>query len=139
MAAPVSAEWPALTEDHPMSQFLSQLPKILETEAYDEVYGVKLTPEGSFHTKLILQKFIRANANDIDKAKDQLSKTLKWRKETGPLQLMTQKFPKDKFDGLGYVTVLEKVPGSENEKDICTFNVYGAVKDNKKTFGELDE
>jgi len=34
---------------------------------------------------------------------------------------------------------LKDVPESLNEKDVCTFNIYGAVKDNKKTFGELDE
>jgi hypothetical protein len=30
------------------------------------------------------------------------------------------------------------VPESENKKDIVTFNIYGAVKDNKATFGDLD-
>jgi len=30
------------------------------------------------------------------------------------------------------------VPDSPNKKDICTFNIYGAVTDNTLTFGDLD-
>lgn len=138
MAEVSTPQWPELAAEHPLSQFLTQLPSILETAAHNEIYGIKLDAAGPFHTKLILQKFLRANANDVEKAKEQLSKALTWRKEFQPEKCLEDKFPKDKFDGLGYVTVLEKVPGSENEKDICTWNIYGAVKDNKKTFGDLD-
>jgi len=133
------AEWPAIGADHPLSKLLAELPSLLETAAYDEIYGIKLDASGSFQTKLILQKFLRANSNDVDKAKNQLLEALKWRKTYEPLKALHEKFSRDKFNGLGYVTVLEKVPGSENEKDVCTFNVYGAVKDNQKTFGDLDE
>ena len=52
---------------------------------------------------------------------------------------MKQVFPKEKFEGLGYVTRIQGVPGSPNESDVATFNIYGAVKDTKKTFGDLDE
>jgi hypothetical protein len=64
---------------------------------------------------------------------------LKWRKEFKPLEVKEQVFDKTKFEGLGYVTHLKNVPGSSNEEDIATFNIYGAVKDTKKTFGNLDE
>jgi hypothetical protein len=64
---------------------------------------------------------------------------LKWRKEFKPLEVKDQVFDKTKFQGLGYVTHLKNVPGSPNEEDIATFNIYGAVKDTKKTFGDLDE
>jgi len=89
-AAPTIAKsedgWPALEADHPLSQLLSKLPAILEETAYDEVYGITLAPAGSFQTKLILQKFLRANANDLEKAIEQLTKALKWRKEFQPLK-----------------------------------------------------
>lgn len=36
------------------------------------------------------------------------------------------------------MTELQSVPGSPNNKDVAVFNIYGAVKDMKKTFGDLD-
>jgi hypothetical protein len=33
---------------------------------------------------------------------------------------------------------VEGVPESKNAKDIATFNIYGAVKDKKATFGDLE-
>jgi len=92
-----------------------------------------------FSTLLILQKFLRANQGQVNKASEQLLGALKWRKEFKPLEVMKQVFDKTKFQGLGYVTRLKNVPGSPNDGDIATFNIYGAVKDTKKTFGDLDE
>jgi len=133
-----SPAWPELAADHPLSKLSADLPAILEETGYDEVYGLKLSDATSFHTKLILQKFLRANANDLAKAKEQLLGTLKWRKEYQPLKAVEEQHSKDKFGGLGYVTVLSSVPGSSNEKDVVTFNIYGAVKDNQKTFGDIE-
>lgn len=130
--------WPAIDAQHPLSKFLELLPGILEEADYNEVYGVSLRSGQDFHTKLILQKFLRANANDLDKAKDQLSKTLKWRKEFQPLKVKDEVFSQKKFGGLGYIVRITHVPGSENASDVATFNIYGAVKSNKETFGDLD-
>ena len=130
--------WPALEPQHPLTLLLEQLPGILKEADYKEVYGITLVPEGSFHTKLILQKFLRANQNDIEKAKEQLSKTLKWRKEFQPAKVKDEAFSQKKFGGLGYITKISDVPGSENKSDVVTFNIYGAVKSNKETFGDLD-
>ncbi|KAF2419031.1 CRAL/TRIO domain-containing protein [Tothia fuscella] len=130
--------WQPINDDHPISLLLKQLPAILKETSYAEVYGITLDPSGPFHTKLILQKFLRGNANDVDKAATQLKNTLKWRKEFQPLKALEETFSKERFGGLGYVVELTDVPGSENKKDIATFNIYGAVKDNKKTFGDID-
>ncbi|KAF2843457.1 phosphatidylinositol transfer protein SFH5, partial [Patellaria atrata CBS 101060] len=139
-STPVSSEpvWPELTPEHPISKLLGLLPDILDQAAHNEVYGVTLKPEGSFHTKLILQKFLRANANDIEKAKTQLLGTLKWRKEFEPWNAAKEVYSRKNFGGLGYIIELEDVPESPNKKDIATFNIYGAVEDNKATFGDLD-
>jgi hypothetical protein len=131
--------WPEIGPEHPISLFLKELPTLLESTGYNEVFGITLDPAGPFHTKLILQKFLRANANDVAKAKEQLKGTLTWRKEFKPLEAVQETFPKDRFGGLGYIITLEGVPGSENKTDICTFNVYGAVKSNQQTFGNIDE
>lgn len=92
----------------------------------------------AFTTLLILQKFLRANANEVPKAIEQLTEALEWRKQYQPLNSKDEVFDAAKFGGLGYVTELKGVPGSPSEKDVATFNIYGAVKDTKKTFGDLD-
>ncbi|KAK8164975.1 CRAL-TRIO domain-containing protein [Phyllosticta citrichinensis] len=130
--------WPELAADHPLSKLLADLPELLKSTQYDEVYGITLKESGDFHTKLILQKFLRANSNNIDKAKDQLRETLEWRREFQPLEAMKAGFDKNIFNGLGYIMEIEGVPESTNKKDIVTFNVYGAVEDKKATFGNLE-
>jgi hypothetical protein len=137
--ATAAPEWPALAEDHPVNQLLKTLPALIEAAGgYSEVFGVTLDPRGPFTTKIIVQKFLRANANDVDKAKTQLGETLAWRSSFKPLETLHEKFSQEVFGGLGYVIEIDGVPGS-NKKDVVTFNIYGAVKDNKATFGNLDQ
>jgi hypothetical protein len=135
--------WPKLSDDHVLSKFLIQLPEILTATSHNEVYGVtlKATTAGStpdFHTLLILQKFLRANQNDLAKAEEQLTKTLKWRKEFDPTKAASEVFKRDKFDGLGYITV---VPAKDEHSTpvVTTWNIYGAVKDYEKTFVPVEE
>lgn len=118
----------------------TQIPAILEEAGYDEVYGVQLQGDAPFHTKLVLQKFLRANTNDVAKARVQLLNTLKWRKDFRPLSAREEHFDRKRFEGLGYVVQLDESPGDDNigSKQVVTFNIYGAVKDNKATFEDLD-
>ncbi|KAH3907583.1 phosphatidylinositol transfer protein SFH5 [Parastagonospora nodorum] len=130
--------WPATAPDHPLSKFYDIFEDVIKSAEHNEVYGILLTKENPFQTKLILQKFLRANQNDLDKAKQQLLETLKWRKEFDPVKATGEKFDKTRFGGLGYVLEVQGVPESKNEKDVVTFNIYGAVKDKKATFGDLE-
>lgn len=139
--APTSGEgpvWPDTPTDHPLTKLFDTFDELVKEAGHDEVYGIKLSKDSPFHTKLILQKFLRANANDVEKTKQQLLETLKWRKEFDPPKAAQETFDKDRFDGLGYILEVEGVPESSNPKDVVTFNVYGTVKDNKKTFGDLN-
>ncbi|KAB2579956.1 Cellular retinaldehyde-binding/triple function [Lasiodiplodia theobromae] len=137
--AAAAPAWPEISDDHPINKLLKALPDLITgADGYNEVYGIHLDPTGPFHTKLILQKFLRANANDVDKAKNQLAETLKWRGSFKPLAALDEAFAKDRYEGLGYVIEAEGVPESPNKKDIITFNIYGAVKDNKATFGDVE-
>lgn len=95
-------------------------------------------PNPTFSTCLILQKFLRANSNDITKSSAQLLTALKWRKTFQPLAVKDEVFPKEAFGGLGYITTLQNVLDSPNPTDTATFNIYGAVKNTKTTFGDLD-
>ncbi|KAF1812834.1 CRAL/TRIO domain-containing protein [Eremomyces bilateralis CBS 781.70] len=140
-AAPTEPKWPDLSEDHPISKFRQALPDILTKSGYTEVYGIHLSADDSsattvFHTNLILQKFLRANGNDLDKAKEQLLDTLKWRKSFQPHLLVNVTFDEEKFGGLGYIV---RLTSQDTGDEVVTFNVYGAVKDFKKTFGDTEE
>ncbi|KAL0478608.1 phosphatidylinositol transfer protein [Acrasis kona] len=131
-------EWPALESDHPLMKFIEVLPAILDQAEYDEVYGIDLKNSTPFHVKLILQKFLRANANDLEKAKEQLLSTLKWRKSFQPLKAKDEVFDEKRFGGLGYILTLENVPDSTNAQDVAAFNIYGSVKDFKETFEDIE-
>ncbi|KAF1837325.1 hypothetical protein BDW02DRAFT_566172 [Decorospora gaudefroyi] len=130
--------WPETAPDHPLTKFYDEFEALVSEASHKEVYGIELTKSDPFHTKLILQKFLRANQGDLEKAKKQLLDTLVWRREFDPIKAAGETFDKSKFAGLGYVLELEGVPESPNKKDIATFNIYGAVKDNKATFGDLE-
>ncbi|KZM26374.1 Non-classical phosphatidylinositol transfer protein (PITP) [Ascochyta rabiei] len=133
-----SSAWPETAADHPLTLFFEALDDLVHQSGHDDVYGVKLSRSNEFHTKLILQKFLRANANDLDKAKQQLLDTLKWRKDFDPTKAARETLDRSKFHGLGYIIEVDGVPESKNKTDVVTFNIYGAVKDNKATFGDLD-
>jgi len=130
--------WPDFADNHPLSQFHGKLDSILAEASHDEIYGITLSTASPFHRNLILQKFLRASANDVSKASAQLLSALKWRKSYNPTSTVQETFSAKRFAGLGYVTTLTSVPDSPNKKDICTFNIYGAVTDNTLTFGDLD-
>ena len=130
--------WPEIDDQHPLFKLEGEIKGILREAEYDEVYGIKLDHSGEFHNKLILQKFLRANANDVNKARQQLLETLKWRKQFRPLACVDEVHSRARFAGLGYVTMLDSVPNSSNKTDVVTYNIYGAVKDPKFTFEDMD-
>ncbi|TKA76464.1 hypothetical protein B0A49_02228 [Cryomyces minteri] len=133
--------WPDLNPEHPLAQFIAILPGVLDEADYNEVYGIELSCSASdapFQTKLVLQKFLRANSDDVPQARAQLLETLKWRKSYQPLLARDEVHSQARFRGLGYVMGLSNVPDSVNTEDVATFNIYGAVKDTKLTFGDID-
>lgn len=122
----------------PLSKFFAELPSIIKEAEYKEIWGVELSEDSHVPTTIILEKFLRANAKDVAKAKAQLIEALKWRKKIQPTDLLTNtEFDATKFGGLGYVTIYPK--SASHDKEIVTWNIYGAVKDNKATFGNVEE
>ncbi|KXT05542.1 hypothetical protein AC578_3688 [Pseudocercospora eumusae] len=140
----MAADWSNLPKEHKLRKFSEALGDILKNAGYNEMYGIELkAPEGdqpTAHTTLIiLQKFLRANVDDLEKAKDQLLHALKWRKEYQPLKVRDEIFDAEKFGKLGYVTKVKGASETPNDEDVATWNIYGAVgKDIKKTFGDTD-
>ncbi|KAI1314064.1 CRAL-TRIO domain-containing protein [Xylaria venustula] len=123
---------------------LQELWATAKAHEHPEIWGVTLAdPSTHVPSQIVLQKYLNANDGDIVKARDQLTKTLDWRKKTQPLELIKQTFSKEKFGGLGYVTVYsaEEKDGGEKDgaREIFTWNVYGNVKSIDVTFGNLEE
>jgi hypothetical protein len=143
--------WPELADDHPLRQLQARLDAILADAGHSEIWGVSLSAAAPvpFATTLVLQKYLRANAGNVDKAAAQLTATLKWRREFRPLHAAEHEaFDAARFGGVGYITVLENDQrkddntdggdGPRPRREVVTWNIYGAVKDLKGTFGETD-
>ncbi|KAK4212604.1 CRAL-TRIO domain-containing protein [Rhypophila decipiens] len=141
-AAPaVAPEAAAETSEKTSEQSpLAQLWAAAKTINHPEIWGVTLAdPETHIPSQIVLQKYLNASDGDLAKAKEQLTKTLEWRAETKPLELVKKHFPKSKFDGLGFVTAyLNETDATDPEnKEIFTWNIYGGVKSIDETFGDL--
>lgn len=162
-----AAAWPELPASHPIIVLFRKLPEaIAASDGYSEIWGVTIaaptTPnppaqqpenpdktEGeevkpvepveqpTFATALILQKFLRANANNVPKALSQLKDTLIWRKSFfSPDGELSKGWSDSKFNGIGFVSAVNDKSGKQK---VVSWNVYGATKDIKSTFGDLDE
>ncbi|KAF4955368.1 hypothetical protein FGADI_4613 [Fusarium gaditjirri] len=133
--AAVPAENPA-TPETPLAKLNARLEDIFSKTLHKEMWGVQLTNIDHVPTKVVLQKFLRANNDDPVAAEKQLTQALEWRKKMNPTALVAQTFDSSKFGDLGYVTVHK---GENGKETIITWNIYGAVKDNKATFGNVEE
>jgi hypothetical protein len=122
----------------PLSKLFTELPSIIKDAGYGEMWGIELEDASHVPTTIVLEKFLRANTKDTAKAKTQLTDALKWRKKMQPMNLLADtEFDASKFGDLGYVTVYPESDG--HGKEIVTWNIYGAVKNNKATFGDVEE
>ncbi|KAI1324637.1 CRAL-TRIO domain-containing protein [Xylariaceae sp. FL0255] len=136
--APQAAEEP--TKEAAKTSPLQDLWTTAQSHAYKEIWGVTLQdPATHVPSQVVLQKYLNANDGDLVKAKDQLTKTLDWRAEMKPLELITQKYSKEKFGSLGYVTTYEGGEKEAGAREVLTWNVYGNVKSIDVTFGDLNE
>ncbi|KAH0541497.1 hypothetical protein FGG08_004038 [Glutinoglossum americanum] len=135
-------EWPDLPKDHPLVKFEAALPAVLQSAGDNEIWGFRLRhmetdPKRRFQSRNILQKFLRANANNVDRAALQLIQTLKWRSEFEASHTILETFNKNRFGGVGYITTIDD-PNKDENKVVITWNIYGSVKDNQNTFGDVD-
>lgn len=139
-ASPV---WPEMEESHPLRALHNELAAVLCEEPPHKIWGVTLSPDPNhFSTKLILQKFLRANKGDKEKAKKQLAETLEWRRTYfGDDGKVAGGWDESKFEGLAYITkeVVEDARAETEKEIIVTWNIYGHVKDFPKTFGDVEE
>ncbi|KND91893.1 Phosphatidylinositol transfer protein sfh5 [Tolypocladium ophioglossoides CBS 100239] len=135
--APAPAPVPAAAApETPLAKLTARLAEITAQAGYGEMWGVELSASDHAPTQVILQKFLRANSGDAAAAEKQLASALEWRKKVNPAALVAEAFDRKKFGDLGFVTTHKDEAGKET---VITWNIYGSVKDNKATFGDVQE
>ena len=87
------------------------------------------TPDAK--ASVILCKFVRARELRVKDAAEMLVATLKWRDEFKIDEVLKEEFDPEVFGKLG------KVYGKDREGRPVTYNLYGAVKDMKAVFGDV--
>lgn len=136
-ATPTDTRPEYLSKNPSLIQFFERLSSIKEKTGHGEMWGVTLKDSDDIPTVNVLIKFLRANEGNVKLAEEQLTKALEWRKKMNPLDLADNtSFDASKFKGLGYISNYKDSKGREV---VFTWNIYGAVKDIDKTFGNLDE
>ncbi|KAF4119866.1 phosphatidylinositol transfer protein SFH5 [Geosmithia morbida] len=123
----------------PIAKLAARLPEIVKKSGHAEMWAVDLSVDDALKhapTKVVLQKFLRANNGDPATAEKQLTSALEWRAKTQPGKLVDELYDEAKYGGLGYLTVHKDAQGKET---IITWNIYGAVKDKKATFGNVQD
>lgn len=104
-----------------IEQVLSQLPSLVSKTGHSEIYNIDVSQSDSDPVKLIAGKYLRARSNDVEAACRAIEETLLWRKEFQPRKAAYEERHADKFDGIGYNTVLSG--------DVIVWNIYGALQD----------
>ncbi len=97
------------------------------------LWGVELSTTPNAKASVILAKFLRARSLNVQQAADMLVATLKWRDEFKIDEIMQEKFDPEVFGKLGVVY------GKDKEGHPVTYNLYGAVKDLKAVFGDVQK
>src|ERR1039457_3990472 len=101
-----------------IDQLHNRLPQILDDSVHSEMFGVPLVPispdaEPDVPTRIVLNKFLRANNNNVDRAGAHLTAALVWRRSTDPLTLANKVFSREKFESIGAITAHR--PAGEQE------------------------
>ncbi|KAK2463600.1 hypothetical protein APHAL10511_004351 [Amanita phalloides] len=131
-----SEEWEAL------KAFRKELPTMLQDACEDPLaagaqfllWGVNIDPRHpnrDARVSVVLMKFLRARNLSIPDARDMFISTLRWRKTFDIDVIMKEEFPQDIFGQLGHIY------GRDKEGRPIVYNLYGANKDLKAVFGDV--
>jgi len=129
------SEWKGVQE------LRKKLPEIFE-KAYEKpeakttpitLWGVHIDPKEPRDAKVsvVLAKFLRARNLNVNEAEKMLVATLRWREEFKVEECVKEEYPKEVFGNLGHVY------GKDKEGRPVVYNLYGANKDTKAVFGDV--
>ncbi|KAI8985734.1 CRAL-TRIO domain-containing protein [Trametes punicea] len=129
------AEWKAVKElrSRLPDVFAKAYPNASPAPSSVTLWGVELSTEPNAKASVILAKFVRARNLDVAQASEMLISTLRWRVEFKIDEVMQEQFDSNVFGQLG------KVFGKDKEGRPVTYNLYGAVKDMKAVFGDVQK
>jgi hypothetical protein len=107
-------------------------PKLKEVP--HNLWGVKVDPRGAKDARVsvVLCKFIRARNNNVMEAREMLRETLRWRVQFDIEAAMQEHFPEEVFGKLGHIY------GKDREGRPVIYNLYGANKDHRAVFGDVE-
>ncbi|KAM6497051.1 CRAL-TRIO domain containing protein [Amanita muscaria] len=129
-------------EWHALKGFREQLPAMLE-DAYEDpkaretpfkIWGITIDPvhpNNDARVSVVLMKFLRAPHLSIPDARDMFVSALRWRKIFDIDACIEETFPQDVFGQLGHIY------GEDKEGRPIVYNLYGANKDLKTVFGDV--
>ncbi|KIL69365.1 hypothetical protein M378DRAFT_781198 [Amanita muscaria Koide BX008] len=129
-------------EWHALKGFREQLPAMLE-DAYEDpkaretpfkIWGITIDPvhpNNDARVSVVLMKFLRARHLSIPDARDMFVSALRWRKIFDIDACIEETFPQDVFGQLGHIY------GEDKEGRPIVYNLYGANKDLKTVFGDV--
>ncbi|KAI0832083.1 CRAL-TRIO domain-containing protein [Trametes gibbosa] len=129
------AEWKAVKELRAKlpEVFAKAYPDVSPAPTSIELWGVTLSTAPGAKASVILAKFARARELNVAQAEEMLVATLRWRDELKIDEVLKEEFDQDVFGRLG------KVFGKDKEGRPVTYNLYGAVKDMKAVFGDVQK
>ncbi|KAF8623229.1 hypothetical protein AX15_006463 [Amanita polypyramis BW_CC] len=98
------------------------------------LWGVDIDPSHPINdarVSVVLMKFLRARNLSIPDARDMFISTLRWRKIFDIEAALKEEFPQEVFGQLGHIY------GEDKEGRTVVYNLYGANKDLKTVFGDV--
>ncbi|MCJ1448470.1 MAG: Non-classical phosphatidylinositol transfer protein (PITP) [Stictis urceolatum] len=126
----------------PLPELESQLPTLISTASHSEIWGISLSLPSPQRT-LVLKKYLTAHKTPTATSAALLA-TLEWRKSFKPGSCITESHDQSKFGALGFMTTVDPglcsdglvKAGGGGRRAVVTWNIYGAVRDHKSTFGD---
>lgn len=127
-----------------LQKLLTQLPEILTSVGYSELYGYDLKtiesiPHGIIIRNRLLAKFLAANKYNVDAAVNQLRSTLEWRKSFNPLSAAFLEKHDPSLKKIGIITSVPRNVSKNNEAFQPQFDDSSSESSSESEDDENDE
>lgn len=121
------------TEQEQLSDRVTNLVSVVD---HGEMWGINLRAKDchSIPYRIVMEKFLRANDHDVEKAAEHFERALRWRKQVEPRRALQAVYKPELFKGVGNISrhVRPTMPDL-----FITWNRYGCAEDQADTFGDV--
>lgn len=120
-------------EQAALSDAVTQLVKLIK---HTEMWGVGLQGRDCNHIpyRIVMEKFLRANGNDVGKASEHFEKVLHWRRQVEPRRALATVYKTELFRGKGNISSHVR-PAKPNA--FILWNRYGFPEKTPETFRDI--